>query len=269
MTTADIAVFGGSGFASFLDDVTEVRADTPYGAPSAPIQVGTLGEHRVAFLARHGVGHVLPPHRINYRANVWALRELGVQRIFGPCASGSLRADVKPGEFVVCDQLVDRTSGRADTFYDGPTVNHVSFADPYCPELRAVAVDACRAEGVTVHDGGTVVTIQGPRFSTRAESRWFQDAGWDAINMTQYPEAYLSRELGLCYASIALITDYDAGVEGDAKVAPVTFQEVMAVMDANVATVRRVLHRALAAVPVEHAACNCAAATNGLEPDPI
>ena len=267
MATADIAVLGGSGFSAFLDDVEEITVTTPYGDPSAPIQVGGLGAHRVAFLARHGPGHIYPPHRINYRANIWALRELGVSRVFGPCASGSLQPDVKPGEFVVCDQLVDRTWGRADTYFDGPTVNHISFADPYCPHLRSVAVAACRAEGVVVHDGGTVVTIQGPRFSTRAESRWFRSAGWQVINMTQYPEAYLARELGLCYASIALITDYDTGVDDDPSVEPVGQDEVFAFFEANVETVRRVLVQALAAVPFDRDdACGCAAAPNGHTP---
>jgi len=268
MAHADVAVIGGSGFTAFLDDVSEVAVDTPYGPPSAPLHIGTLGDHHVAFLTRHGVGHQIPPHRINYRANLWALRELGVTRVFGPCASGSLQPDVQPGQFVVCDQLVDRTSGRADTFFDGPVVNHVSFADPYCPELRTAAVEACRAEGVVVHDGGTVVTIQGPRFSTRAESRWYRSAGWEVINMTQYPEAFLARELGLCYASIALITDYDTGVEDDADVPPVTQAEVFALIEANVDTVRRVLFKALAAVTAERSACDCAAATNGIDPVP-
>jgi len=269
VTRADIAVLGGSGFSAFLDDVEEISVDTPYGEPSAPLQVGALGDHRVAFLPRHGVGHRFPPHRINYRANLWALRELGVTRVFGPCASGSLQPDVRPGDFVVCDQLVDRTWGRPDTYFDGPAVNHISFADPYCPDLRAVAVAACRAEAVPVHDGGTVVTIQGPRFSTRAESHWFRSAGWQVINMTQYPEAYLARELGLCYAAIALITDYDVGVDDDPTLQPVTQEEVFGFFEANVETVRRVLFHALAAVPAERdTACGCAAAPNGMEPNP-
>lgn len=262
-----IGVFGGSGFYSFLDDVSEVEVDTPWGPPSAPIRIGSVDGTEVAFLARHGDGHTIPPHRINHRANLWALRSLGVTRVFGPCASGSLQAGIEPGHFVVCDQLVDRTSGRADTFFDGPVVNHVSFADPYCPELRTVALDACRAEGVTVHDGGTMVVIQGPRFSTRAESRWYRAAGWQVINMTQYPEAYLARELGLCYGSIALVTDYDTGVEDDPGIEAVGFAEVMQVMAANVERVRDVLRRAAVAVPAERG-CGCATAPNGLEPVP-
>jgi 5'-methylthioadenosine phosphorylase len=261
-----IGVVGGSGFTEFLDEVTEQTVDTPFGTPSGPVMVGRLGEHDVAFLARHGPGHRIPPHRIPYKANLWALKELGVTRIFGPCATGSLRRDVEPGHFVVCDQLVDRTSGRADTYFDGPVVNHVSFADPYCPELRGVALDASQAEGVVVHPEGTIVVISGPRFSTRAESRWYRAAGWDVIGMTQYPESYLARELGLCYATIALVTDYDTGVEDDPSVGPVTHREVFAVMEANVATLRRVLFRAIDAVPDAPTSCGCAAATNGLEP---
>ena len=175
-----------------MDDVEEVSVDTPFGDPSAALAVGEVEGVRVAFLPRHGPKHQLPPHMINYRANLWAMKELGVTRIIGPCAAGSLKRDVKPGDFVVSDQLVDRTAGRKDTFYDGPETTHIAFADPYCPELRALAIDSGRNSGITIHEQGTVVTIQGPRFSTRAESKWFQDAGWEVINMTQYPEAYLA-----------------------------------------------------------------------------
>ncbi len=239
---------GGSGFYRFLDHVTEIDVDTPYGSPSSPVHVGDLEGRRVAFLPRHGRDHELPPHRINYRANVWALRQLGVSQLVAPCASGSLRPDVAPGDFVVPDQLVDRTWGRPDSFYDGPTVHHQSFADPYCPVLSAAAVKACRCEDVTVHDGGTVVTIQGPRFASRAESRWYASTGWDVINMTQSPEAALAQELGICYAAIALITDYDVGVEGE-DISPVTQAEVFAFVEANVEKVRDVLFRLLTGLP--------------------
>jgi 5'-methylthioadenosine phosphorylase len=207
----------------------------------------------VAFLARHGTGHELPPHRVNFRANVWAMRAVGASRVIGPCACGSLQPDVHPGDFVVCDQLVDRTWGRADTYYDGPRVHHLSFADPYCPELRAVLVAAARDEGVGVHDGGTLVCVQGPRFSTRAESRWFGQAGWQVVNMTQYPEAYLARELGLCYATVAIVTDYDAGVEG---FVPVTMEEVFAEFERNLGRLRSVLFGAIPSVPAV-ARCRC------------
>src|SRR5687767_11672877 len=213
MPTAEIGVFGGSGFYSFLDGVEEREVQTPFGKPSAPVAIGAIGTKRVAFLPRHGTKHELPPHRIPYRANVWALRELGVRRIIGPNASGALRADLALGDFVVVDQYVDRTWGRADTFYEGPQTTHVSAADPYCPDLRRLLVETARELGIAARDGGTVVVVQGPRFSTRAESQWFQSMGWDVINMTAYPEAHLARELELCYAAVAMVTDYDVGVE--------------------------------------------------------
>src|SRR5213596_3675118 len=171
MADAQIGIFGGSGFYSFLEDVEEVELQTPYGKPSAPITVGEVGGKRVAFLPRHGRKHELPPHAIPYRANAWAMKELGVRRIIGPNASGALKAELRLGEFVVCDQFVDRTSGREDTFYDGPETTHVSAADPYCPDLRALLVEVARELGIPARNGGTVVVIQGPRFSTRAEKR--------------------------------------------------------------------------------------------------
>src|SRR4029453_7253085 len=187
MARADVGIFGGSGFYSFLDDVEEVELNTPYGKPSAPYVIGEIEGARVAFLPRHGRNHELPPHAIPYRANVWGMKELGVRRIIGPNASGALRAELQLGEFVVCDQFVDRTSGRKDTFYDGPETTHVSAADPYCPDLGALLLETARELGIPARDGGTVVTIQGPRFSTRAESRWFQDGGGGTINMTRHP----------------------------------------------------------------------------------
>lgn len=256
---AEVGVFGGSGFYAFLDDITTVPVHTPYGAPSAPVAVGTVGGRTVAFLPRHGVHHELPPHQVNYRANVWAMRELGVRRIIGPCAAGSLQPGMKPGDFVLVDQLVDRTSGRADTFLDGGVVGHVSFADPYCPDLRQTLSAAARGAGYRVHDRGTVVVIQGPRFSTRAESGWYRSAGWEVVNMTQYPEAYLARELGLCYAGVALITDYDTGLEGVDGIEPVTMDAVFKVLADNVARTRALLFAAipeLATTP----SCSCAGA---------
>lgn len=251
MAIADIGVFGGSGFYAFLDDVEEVPLDTPFGAPSSPLLVGDFDGRRVAFLPRHGADHRWPPHRINYRANVDAMRQAGVGAIFGPCASGSLHKDVAPGHFVVVDQFVDRTWGRPDSFWDEGTPDHVAMADPYDERLRRVAIDACRAEDVTVHDAGTVVVIQGPRFSTRAESQWFSRQGWTVVNMTQHPEAALANEARIPYASIALITDYDAGLEDDPDVPAVTQDEVFAFFQQNVESVRRVLFRAIAAVPDE------------------
>ncbi len=225
-----IGVIGGSGFYRFLDHVEEVEPETPYGPPSAPLALGRLGDAQVAFLPRHGRNHELPPHAIPYRANIWALREVGVRRILGPNASGSLRPELGLGEFVICDQFVDRTAGRADTFYDGPETTHVSAADPYCADLRRLLHETALELGIPARDRGTVVTIQGPRFSTRAESRWFRSQGWDVVNMTAYPEGHLARELELCYANVSMITDYDAGVE-DGE--PVSQNEVARVFAEN------------------------------------
>jgi 5'-methylthioadenosine phosphorylase len=256
----EIGVIGGSGFYRFLDDVTEDVVPTPFGAPSAPITVGTVGGRRVAFLPRHGLRHEYPPHRLNYRANLWALAAMGVRRVIGPCAAGSLRIGVAPGDFVVLDQLVDRTWGRPDTYLDGPVVGHVSLADPYCPELgRVILAAGTDLERLTIHARGTVVIIQGPRFSTRAESAWYRSAGWDVINMTQYPEAYLARELGLCYAGVALITDYDTGLEGVEGIQPVTMEAVFAMLARNVDRTRDLLFAAIPAIPADPG-CTCAAA---------
>jgi 5'-methylthioadenosine phosphorylase len=256
LPSAEIGIFGGTGFYRFLDHLQEVAVATPFGPPSAKVAVGEMGGRTVAFLARHGANHELPPHKVNFRANAWALRRLGVRRILAPCSVGSLQPHVKPGEFVVVDQLVDRTSGRADTFFDGPTLAHVPFADPYCPELRRALIDAGRAEGVTVHEKGTVVVIQGPRFSTRAESRWFGSAGWEVVNMTQYPEAILARELGMCYSGVALVTDYDAGLEGVEGIEPVTIEVVFKVLAENIEKVQATLVRAVPTIPSERT-CAC------------
>jgi len=253
---ADIGVFGGSGFYEFLTGVEEVWIDTPYGAPSDKVAIAEISGRRVAFLPRHGKDHRLPPHKINYRANLWAMKELGVKRILGPCAAGSLQPHVRPGDFVICDQFVHRTWGRADTFFEGPTVTHVSAADPYCDETRRTLIEQCHNLGLSHHDRGTVVVVQGPRFSTRAESREFRSHGWEVINMTQYPEAYLARELGICYANISLITDYDVGLEDDPDVKPVSHQEVLKVFQANLERLRSLLIATIEALP-EQRSCSC------------
>ena len=243
MKHADIGVFGGSGFSTFLDDVEEHPVSTPFGDPSATVTIGTLGDARVAFLPRHGQHHELPPHRVNYRANVAAMRDLGVRALLAPFAAGSLQPTIHPGDFVVVDQFVDRTSGRADTFFDtfedGP--KHVSLADPYDERLRRELLTASAELGITAHDHGTVVVVQGPRFSTRAESAWYRRQGWEVINMTQYPEAALAREAGIPYGAVALITDYDTGLEGEPGVEPVTQEQVFAFFEENVHRVRDVL----------------------------
>jgi 5'-methylthioadenosine phosphorylase len=247
--TAEIGVFGGSGFYRFLDSVEEIEVETPYGPPSAPLFVALLNGRSVAFMPRHGVNHELPPHGINYRANVWAMKELGVSWVLGPCASGTLQPAIRVGDFVVCDQFVDRTRGRNDTFYEGPEVTHIAAADPYSPELRELLVEGCRQLGIPVHDSGTLVVIQGPRFSTRAESRWFSSMGWGVVGMTGYPEAILARELELCYATVALVTDYDAGLEASDGVPEVTADDVVKVFNQNLDRVRSLLEWVIPRIP--------------------
>ncbi|MDQ7848707.1 MAG: S-methyl-5'-thioadenosine phosphorylase [Armatimonadota bacterium] len=259
MPEAEIGVFGGSGFYELLADAEEVTLQTPYGPPSAPITLGEVGGRRVAFLPRHGRRHEIPPHRINYRANIAAMEHLGVRRILGPCAAGSLQPHIRPGDFVICDQYVDRTRGRADTFYDGPVTTHLSMADPYCPTLRRVVLEVGHRMDLPLHDRGTVVVVQGPRFSTRAESRWFRAQGWEVVNMTQYPECALAREREICYVNISLITDYDVGVEGDPSVAPVTAAEVVRIFRENLVRLRELVLQVIPAVPPQRT-CVCASA---------
>lgn len=247
MTSQDrpaLAVIGGSGFYDFFDGATDaVAVQTPYGDPSAPIAVGEVEGRPVAFLPRHGARHEYSPHTVPYQANMWALRSLGVRRIYAPCAVGSLRPDWGPGAVVIPDQLVDRTSGRSQTYFDGNGI-HVAFADPYCADLRAIAVKSADS-AVHVHPHGTMAVIQGPRFSTRAESRWYAAQGWDLVNMTGYPEAVLARELEMCYAAIALVTDLDAGVtEGEG----VHAADVFAAFERNVVPFKELVRSAVAAV---------------------
>ncbi|HZZ00474.1 MAG TPA: S-methyl-5'-thioadenosine phosphorylase [Candidatus Baltobacteraceae bacterium] len=250
---AEIGVFGGSGFYSLLERPHEQWIETPYGLPSDTVHLGEIGGRSVAFLPRHGRDHRFPPHRINYRANVYAMKSLGVKWIVGPTASGSLKREYEPGSMVVCDQFVDRTWGRDDTFYDGPRTTHASPADPYCPTLRPIAISSLRSLGIHTHERGTVVVIQGPRFSTRAESQWFQGQGWEVINMTQYPEAYLARELEMCYVNISLITDYDVGLEG---MPPVSHVEVIEIFKKNNERVKEAIGKIVASIPVD-ADCSC------------
>ncbi|HLH68302.1 MAG TPA: S-methyl-5'-thioadenosine phosphorylase [Candidatus Dormibacteraeota bacterium] len=260
---AEVGVFGGSGFYRFLDEVELISVDTPYGPPSDRIALGEVGKVRVAFLPRHGAGHQLPPGAINYRANLWAFKELGVSRVLAPAAAGSLQPHVRPGDFVVCDQFVDRTWGRADSFFaEGPRVAHVSAADPYCPVLRELTIATGRELGVTVHERGTVVVIPGPRFSTRAESRWFSAMGWEVVNMTQYPEVVLARELEMCYVNISLITDYDVGLEGRPDIQPVSVSEVERVLASNTERVQRLILALIPRLPAERT-CPCATAMHG------
>ncbi len=253
---AEVAVIGGSGFYEFLESPTSVEVQTPYGEPSAPVAVGSIDGRPVAFLPRHGRTHEFPPHRVNYRANLWALRSVGVRRVLGPCAVGSLQQELGPGALVVPDQLVDRTTGRIQTYMDTGAV-HVAFADPYCPSLRKGLVVADPA----VVDGGTMVVIEGPRFSTRAESQSYVAQGWSLINMTGHPEAVLARELALCYAAIALVTDRDAGIAAEDAVSQA---EVFAEFARNVDRLRALLAGVIGSLPAGRDDCDCANALDGL-----
>jgi 5'-methylthioadenosine phosphorylase len=260
--SAEIGVFGGSGFYEWFAGAETVTSKTPYGPPSAPIAVADVGGRRVAFLPRHGPRHTIPAPFVNYRANVWAMRELGVRRIIGPSAVGSLQPDLHPGDLVICDQFIDRTTGRSDTYYRGPDVVHISAADPYCPELRALAGRVAGDQALRFRPAGTVVVVQGPRFSTRAESRWYGRMGWDIVGMTQYPEVILARELEMCYLNLSLVTDYDAGVEGAPEVAAVQAQDVMRVLAANIARVRDLLATLIPIIPATPS-CDCQQSLRG------
>ncbi len=257
---AEIAVIGGSGFYEFLTDPQEMAVTTPYGEPSAPVAVGQVAGRDVAFLPRHGRHHEFPPHRVNYRANIWALRSLGVRRILAPCAVGSLQADLGPGALVVADQLVDRTTTRVQTYFDSGAA-HVGFADPYCPSLRESLIAASH-EGADIVDGGTMVVIEGPRFSTRAESQWYAAQGWSVVNMTGHPEAVLARELALCYATIALVTDRDAGVSSDESV---NQTEVFSEFARNIDALRALLVGVIEGLPPARVGCACDHALDGLD----
>lgn len=263
---AEIGVIGGSGFYEFLQDATRVQVTTPFGDPSDDVVIGDLEGRSVAFIARHGQGHRFPPHLVPYRANLWALRSVGVRQVLAPCAVGSLRRELGPGAVVVPDQVVDRTWGRAHSVYDalGPVV-HVGFADPYCPRGREAALGAARSTGVDAHGSGTLVVINGPRFSTRAESIWHQEAGWSVVGMTGMPEASLARELAMCFTTIALVTDHDAGVEGETGV---SHEEVLQVFAQNIERLKGVLVDAIAALPAaesdDEATCACRRSLDGL-----
>ena len=263
---AQIGIFGGSGFYSLFDnadplrpsssEAREIEMDTPYGKPSDKITIGEIAGRKVAFLPRHGRGHKFAPHTIPYKANLWAFKELGVEKIIAPTAAGSLQSNIKPGEFVICDQFVDRTHGRAATFHDGPKVLHVSCADPYCSEMRKLAIDSCRRLQIPVHEKGAVVVVEGPRFSTKAESRWYQQAGFEVINMTQYPEAALARELAVCYTNISLITDFDAGLVGCDGIKAVDAKEVVDVFNKNISKVKELILEMVKNMPDERV-CEC------------
>ena len=257
---ASIGVIGGSGLYEFLDGAEQVEVETPFGPPSDLPTIGTVAGRSVAFLPRHGKGHRYPPHCIPYQANLWALRSLGVRQVIAPSAVGSLTPDYGPGTLVIPDQLVDRTSGRPQTYFSEGGAVHVQFADPYCPDGRVAAVAASRSAGWEPVTSGTLVIIEGPRFSTRAESRWFAAQGWTIVGMTGHPEAVLARELALCYTPLCLVTDTDAGVsEGEG----VTHEEVMRVFAENLTRMRSLLFSVIESMPAERK-CPCPSALDGL-----
>jgi 5'-methylthioadenosine phosphorylase len=257
---ADIGVIGGSGLYEFVEAIDEAVIETPFGMPSDTVVIGEVGGRRVAFLPRHGRDHRFPPHRIPYRANLWALRSIGVRQVIAPSAVGSLTQDYGPGTLAVPDQLVDRTTSRAQTFYDEGGAVHVQFADPYCPVGRACAIAAATDSGWAPVTSGTLVVIEGPRFSTRAESRWYAAQGWTLVGMTGFPEAVLARELALCYTTIALVTDTDAGVEEGEGV---TQSEVFRVFAGNIKRLRDLLMKVIESLP-EQRDCPCPHALDGL-----
>ncbi|TAN34115.1 S-methyl-5'-thioadenosine phosphorylase [Patescibacteria group bacterium] len=236
-----LGVIGGSGFYELLEKLEEIDLNTPFGRPSDKLMKGKIGDAQVVFLPRHGRGHKLPPHMINYRANLWALKKLGVKKILAPSAVGSLDKNIAPGTFVVCDSYIDRTKGRADTFFDGPEVRHISSVSPYCEALRQEVLSACAKVGVPTIAKGTIVIINGPRFSTVAESHWFSSLGASVIGMTGYPEVALANELGICYANISLVTDYDAGLHNEGGLAASSAVEILAVFKKNLENIKKVI----------------------------
>ncbi len=260
--TAEIGIFGGSGFYSFLEGMKEIKVETPYGAPSDLVAIGQIQGKKIAFIPRHGKLHQYPPHMIPYKANLWAMKSLGVNRIIAPTAVGSLQPQIDAGDFVIPDQFVDMTRGRISTFYDGPIVTHISMADPYCPEMRDIAGKVLKDANIKFHPEGTVVVIQGPRFSTRAESIWFTNNGWDIINMTQFPEVVLARELGMCYLNISVVTDYDVGIVAKGEVAPVTQEMVVKVFSENMEKLKNIITLIIKNLPEERG-CNCGDSLKG------
>lgn len=261
MTTTEkisLAVIGGSGLYGMpgLTDTHEHAVETPFGTPSAPIVVGTLEGQRVAFLARHGVGHHITPSEVNYRANLYALKALGVERIVGINACGSLREDFAPGHIVIPDQVFDFTRGRLRTFFGEGLVAHIGSADPFCANLSALTEDAVRATGATVHHGGTFVIIEGPRFSTKAESNAFRAWGMSIVGMTCAPEAFLAREAEMCYAVMAHVTDYDVWHVSEA---PVTVEMIVQTLNRNTQTAQDAIRRLVKSLP-ETRPCACGSA---------
>ncbi len=257
MKQAVIGVIGGSGLYEIegLTDVQEVSLETPFGAPSDVYITGTLGEAKMVFLPRHGRGHRLLPSEVNYRANIYGMKTLGVERIISVSAVGSMKEEIVPGQIVIPDQFFDRTQGkRASTFFGNGVVGHVQFADPVCTELSAVLVKSAREVGATVHAGGTYLCIEGPNFSTRAESRIYRSWGVDIIGMTNLPEARLAREAEICYGTVALATDYDCWHEGHDDV---SVEAVIAIIQQNVATAKQIIKMVVQNLTRLQKKCHC------------
>ncbi len=248
-----IGIIGGSGFYDFIKDARNEEINTEYGSPSEKIAIGKVNGVEVAFLPRHGSKHTIPPHKIPYLANIEALASLGVERIISTNAVGSLNAALRPGDFVFFDQFINATYGRKDTFFDGPNVVHVSTAEPYCNDMRSKAIESAKALGISFHSNGTVVVINGPRFSTKAESRLYSNYA-DTINMTQYPEIALAREKAMCYLGIGIVTDYDAGLEG--RVPPVSYAEVSKTFSASIEKLKELIYNMLPKINAERT-CSC------------
>ncbi len=256
---AELAVIGGTGLHEMISEGESWDSNTSYGKPSSIITLGKIGGKNVAFLSRHGKSHTIPPHKVPYIANMLALSQIGVRKVLATTAVGSLRADYKPGDVVFFDQFVNMTSGRVDTFFDGPEVRHQEMAEPYCSGMRNVLIREAKALDMRYHETGTVVVINGPRFSTRAESRFYAHQGFDTISMTPYPEITLAREKGMCYAGIGLVTDYDVGMEGDTNVKPVTFAEVQKIFGKNVEVVKKLINAAVPKILERPLQCSCTA----------
>jgi 5'-methylthioadenosine phosphorylase len=251
--TADIGIIGGTGVydQESFEDVKEIKVFTPFGKTSDLISIGLYKNIHLAFIPRHGRNHTIPPHRVNYRANVWALKQLGVKRIIASAAVGSLREDYGPGTFVIPDQFIDRTKKRLDTFYEGGQVCHISTADPFCDQLRAFFIKTAQKLELNVKESGTYVCIEGPRFSTRAESRLFQMWKADVVGMTLYPECVLAREAELCYISLSIVTDYDVWAES-----PVSTKEVIETAHKSNVNLKKLILKALPKIPKTRK-CKC------------
>lgn len=254
---AEIGIIGGSGFYEFFDKKTrEIKVVTEFGLPSDKITLGNLFGKKVAFLPRHGKKHQFPPHKIPFRANLSALAKLGVERIIAPCAVGSLAKGKKPGDFVFCDQFINRTAKRQDTFFEGPRVAHISVAYPYCGEMRKIGIAQAKKLKLKFHNQGTAVVIEGPRFSTLAESLFYSRQDWDLVNMTQYPEVVLANELGICYLNISLVTDYDVGIYSSAKIEPVSIEQVLINFKKNIGKLKTLVSAIIKEMP-DKRKCGC------------